>query len=296
MHIHNETAYAFKDNQLVHISNVTRGLRCGCFCVSCGFRLVAKKGPFKAHHFAHNASTNCHDAAETTLHLLAKEIFKDLNNIVLPQYFLSKRKLMKGGVVEYGELVVKGGEVSITNVFIEKPQIGFTPDVTLDCNSKILFVEIAVTHTVDRKKMRCIRKVDIPLIEIRLDIADALLSKLELTNKLRNDLASKHWLFHPKQRNVESKFYKKIRFSMRRAREPAIHNKSKKPTYLPFTIAASHPTLGASNLEMDRMQYEFFLKYNRQPTSIELNNLRYYLYKVNNVEPSYAAVKCKKNF
>lgn len=295
-HLENNTAYAFKHNQLVHISNVTRGLRCGCYCVSCGLPLVAKKGQINAHHFAHIASSNCQSAAETTLHLLSKEIFKELNNIVLPQYYLRKKKVIKTGLIEHEELVVKGGDVSITNVFIEKPQNGFTPDITLICNSKILFVEIAVTHTVDKKKMRCIRKADIPLIEIRLEMADALLSKDELTNKLRSDISSKHWLFHPKQRNVERRFYEKVRSAMRWARKPAIQKKPENPIFSPYTTTSSYPSLAASNLEMDRLQYAFFLKYNRQPTSVELDNFRYNFYKANYNEPSYAAIKGKKNF
>lgn len=297
MHKQNETAYAFKHSQLVHISDVISGLSCGCACVSCGAPLIAKKGLINTHHFAHHSITSCSGAAETALHLLSKELFKEINNIVLPPYFFKKKKILKPGyiVIEHEELVAKGGNVLISEVVIETNQNGFKPDITLTCNSKSLFVEIAVTHTVNRNKMRSIRKCNVPMIEIRLDLADALLSREELGNKLRNDLASKHWLFHPKQRNAERLFYEKVRSAMHRARRPAIQAKPKASYYFPLNADTTSSKLTASNAVMDRLQYEFFLKYNRQPTGSELSNIRFYLYGVKNLGSSYASIKGKRN-
>lgn len=296
MHTQIETAYAFKNNRLVHISDVTSGLNCGCVCVSCEAALVAKKGQINTHHFAHHAATSCAGAAETALHLLSKELFKELNNIVLPPYFISNKKVLKPGyvVIEHKELIAKGGDVLISEVSLEMTQNGFKPDITLTCNSKSLFVEIAVTNTVKRNKMRSIRRCNVPMIEIRLNLTDALLTREELRNKLQNHLASKHWLFHPKQRNAERLFYEKVRSAMRKARQPAMHTKPKQSSYLPLNVDTVYPKTIDSNVVLDRLQYEFFLKYNRQPTDLELSNIRFYLYG-KNFESSYASIKGKRN-
>ena len=304
MHIQHKTAYALKNGQITHISNVSRGLECGCICVACKGQLVAKKGSEKVHHFAHTADPNCLGAAETALHLLSKELFKELNSIVLPQYNFSKERKLKRNyhVITHEEVIVKGGEAEITRALIEQTEVRFKPDITLESNSKKLFVEIAVTHKVDRNKLRHIRKCGLPAIEIHLDLADALLSRDELRNKLQADLASKRWLFHPKQREAERIFFEKIRDAIRKSRAPAISTQRKTPTrsekYIPITNGVS--TKDYSNAKMDRMRYEFFLKFRRQPTIEEESNLQTILYRNRiatvSTEPGYALIKGKREY
>ena len=43
--------YGLKEGKLLHISEVPRGLACGCVCPACGDRLVARQGPLREHHF-----------------------------------------------------------------------------------------------------------------------------------------------------------------------------------------------------------------------------------------------------
>lgn len=302
MHVQHKTAYALKNGQLTHISNVSRGLACGCICVECKGQLIAKKGSEKVHHFAHEADSNCIGAAETALHLLCKELFKELNSIVLPQYNFSKERKLKRNyhVITHEKIVVKGGEASITRTFIEQAEERFKPDITLESNSKKLFVEIAVTHKVDRNKLRHIRKCGFPAIEIHLDLADALLSRDELRNKLQTDLTSKRWLFHPKQREAERIFFGKIRDAIRISRRPAMETQSN--ISISPKVHLAYPNGSAtghySNTELDRMRFEFYLKYKRQATSEEDSNLRAILYgnRVKNESsgPSYASIKGKR--
>ena len=56
---HGKFFYAIKGEKSVHISEVERGLACGCICDECKDRLIAKKGTVKAHHFAHEANHSC---------------------------------------------------------------------------------------------------------------------------------------------------------------------------------------------------------------------------------------------
>jgi len=297
-----KTAYAFKNNQLVHISVVARGLACDCVCVACGRRLIARKGPERIDHFAHAVDTECSGAAETALHLLAKELFKELTSVVLPQYKFEKEKVLKRSYapVRHEQIVANGGEVPISMAFIEQAEDRFTPDITLESNSKRLFIEIAVTHKVDRNKLRHIRKQGLPAIEIYLDLADAILSREELYTKLKNDINSKRWLFHPKQREAERIFIDKVRAAMRNARKPAIKTQrntlTRPQTHIPTPNGARNE--GFSNAQMDRMRYEFFLKFRRQPTDEEAPKLQAILYGNRMAtwsnEPSYASIKGKR--
>lgn len=47
------SGYGIKDGNLVHISDVPRGLACACVCVDCGKPLLARKGNKRREHFAH---------------------------------------------------------------------------------------------------------------------------------------------------------------------------------------------------------------------------------------------------
>jgi len=276
-----KTAYAYRDNQLVHIGEVARGASCNCFCVVCGGQLIAKKGSVRVHHFAHAADTDCQGAAETALHLLAKELICNLPSIRLPQYKFQKEKRLKSGLpIKHEAIVVQGGEALISGAKVEQPAGRVIPDITLESNSKILFVEIAVTHKVDRAKLRHIRKSGIPTIEIHLNLEDATLSREKLSLKLQNDLNSKRWLFHPRQRKAEQEYIEKVRFTLRKSRRPAINLPRNIPTQLQYRVLPCDKAGSdrLSNAKMDRMYYEFFLRFKRQPDFEEELNLEAILY------------------
>lgn len=142
-------------------------MKCDCICVACGAQLIAKKGQQRIEHFAHAVDTNCFGAAETALHLLAKELFEELNSIALPQYKFKKEKIIKRSytLIQHEKIVAKGGEATISKVSIEQSEGRFIPDVTLESKAKKLLVEIAVTHKVDRIKLRHIRKKNFPQLK-----------------------------------------------------------------------------------------------------------------------------------
>lgn len=298
-----KTAYALKNNKLVHIADVLGGLSCGCMCAACGRRLIAKKGNIRTHHFAHEAHADCANAVETTLHLLAKELFEELTTIFLPQYRFNKEKKLKNGFrVSHESFVVAGGEVSISRTFIEQAEDRFIPDITLESNSKKLFIEIAVTHQVNKSKLRHIRRLNIPVIEIKLDHADATLTREALSIKLQTDLESKKWIFHPKQREAERIFIEKVRAAMRNARKPPVNpitNFSRSSSG--HSIYSNKATLVAlTNAQQDRLIYEFFLKFGRQPNADEMPRLQKIISgnTVNSLpqELSYSSIKGKRDY
>lgn len=269
MRKHDQTGYGFKNGQLVHVSEVPRGLACGCICASCHLELIAKKGTKRKHHFAHKINSHCDGGVETTLHLLAKEIFQEINQFTIPAYHFHKEKKIKSGIeISHDKLVVKGGEISIDEAHIECVAQGFTPDIVVTSNRKKLLIEIAVTHLVDRKKMRHIRKYGLPAIEIRLDWNDALLTKSELSKKLRVDVECKHWLFHPSQKEAEAEFFAKLRNAIRAMKKPRLDTPIQSVDRPAKWIPTENAT-GYDWLAFEKAGKEFFRKHGRWPSMDE---------------------------
>src|ERR1043166_7830852 len=77
--------FGVKDNQVIHIDSVQRGLSCNCVCPYCHADLVAKKGEKRVDHFAHvKDSDECGYGNETALHIISKEILMSAQYIMLP--------------------------------------------------------------------------------------------------------------------------------------------------------------------------------------------------------------------
>lgn len=56
-----------KTGNVVDVEGVERGLACQCICPECGLPLVAKKGEFNRHHFAHHDRRECRDALDASV-------------------------------------------------------------------------------------------------------------------------------------------------------------------------------------------------------------------------------------
>ncbi len=263
-----QTGYALKANRLVHVSDVPRGQLCGCTCVSCHLDLIAKKGAKRRHHFAHKSNSLCDGGIETALHLLAKEIFQQIDQFSIPTYnFHMERKTKSGINIIHDQLVAKGGDVSVDEVSIECAVSGFVPDIVIASRDRKLLIEVAVTHQVDKSKMSQIRKYGFPAIEIRLPKSDALLTRAELEEKLRFDVDCKHWLFHPLQKDAEAQFFAKFRSAIRDNRkESSISptDANKRPKWIPAIGSTEN-----DRVAFDKAGSEFFRKHDRWPSMDE---------------------------
>ncbi len=80
--------YGLSKAGLKHISDVPNGLKCDCVCPNkeCGKPLIARNrsSEHKEIHFAHAPGADCGKAYESAIHLLAKEVFKELMEIRTP--------------------------------------------------------------------------------------------------------------------------------------------------------------------------------------------------------------------
>lgn len=174
--------YAFKDGRLVDIDEVPNGSRCGCVCPKCGEKLVARNGGTRMqHHFAHVADSTCVGSAETTLHLLAKDVLLKTRRLMLPDYFG-----YKGVVIDFDEIIVEEWQ--------EDSRL--RPDCIGVKNGHRLWIEIKVNHAVDDDKLRYIREHKQGCVEIDFSsYVDKGYSREDIRQILTYDKSGKEWLY-----------------------------------------------------------------------------------------------------
>jgi hypothetical protein len=145
---------------IVHISEARSGLACGCTCPACGARLVARRGPIRAHHFGHYEAAACRHAAETALHGFAKHVLLTHRRLLLPAAVAATETRQ----VE----VAPAREVALDDTALERRLGDVVPDVIVTVRGRALLVEIAVTHFCRPAKLARIRALGLPAIEVDL--------------------------------------------------------------------------------------------------------------------------------
>ena len=87
-----------EDNEIRRISEVESGLACNCYCLACEENLVAKKGDIKAHHFSHQANSQCSSKTNQEynreiIKLIAKKAVSKAEKIRMPNYKFTRTEL-----------------------------------------------------------------------------------------------------------------------------------------------------------------------------------------------------------
>ncbi|MCM1314522.1 MAG: hypothetical protein NC244_04030 [Alistipes senegalensis] len=192
------STYALRNNELVYIEDVESGLSCNYVCPACKGKLIARKGNKNSHHFAHQ-SADCGKGYETALHLLAKEILSEANEITTPPVYIETDSHYPN-IKLFPELKIK-----IDHVELEKKIDNIIPDIILTSGNRQLIIEIKVTHKVDDKKLEKIRNTGISAIEIDLSKYDRIISKSELKEFLikKRYRYTKKWLYN----RLQEKYY-----------------------------------------------------------------------------------------
>ena len=193
--------YAIKDGNLTHISEVERGLKCGCVCPACHEVLIARKGKKMMHHFAHKSTENCAYGYETSLHLAAKEILAGTKKIIIPgtyvKFYSHKQTIC----------LSKSTEVTIEKVQLEHRFRNVIPDVIIYVDGKPLFIEIFVTHPIDDEKLDKLKELGISTIEIDLSSIDHSVTTEELSDILLKDNELKYWKYNALSDDYKKRFY-----------------------------------------------------------------------------------------
>ncbi|SIT17477.1 competence protein CoiA family protein [Belliella pelovolcani] len=192
--------FGLKNNELVTIDDVEGGLACDCICPNCNKQLIARKGELKEHHFAHYKSDDCNYGTETAIHLLAKEVIAKASHFTTPQLLLNDK---------YYEIF---DEISIPidQVWVEKHQKHFIPDIIIESGGKKLYIEIIVTNNVSWQKMQLIRDRNLPFIAFNaLRIKNYLRRNFKdlgndenFIKELVEGTRHKYWLHNPKREKI----------------------------------------------------------------------------------------------
>ena len=197
--------FALRNNQIITIAEAARGLNCNSTCLACGSRLVAKKGERQAHHFAHYKGHACQHGLETALHRRIKALFEQRRSLNLPPIHLHRQKAayLPAQRFQY-------------NMVEEEPYIGqLQPDLLLRSGSKVLLLEIAVTHQSPPKKLVKLRRLGYAALEIdALALYEAHCKQpgppdiQGFERSLFQGLQGKKWLFNPQQQKAEYRLRK----------------------------------------------------------------------------------------
>ncbi len=189
--------YGIKSGELVHISEVESGLACSCICVSCHETLVAKKGMKRENHFAHASGHSCEFAAETALHLAAKEVLNKHRKIMLPPAWIEFD-------TNRGRYQISDAKsVTIDSLKIETKIDTLIPDLIATVNGRDLLIEIFVTHAIDEEKTAKIEQLGISTIEIDLSKAPRDMSMESLKEVIIDKIENKRWIYNAR---VKSEF------------------------------------------------------------------------------------------
>ena len=178
-----------QNEMLVHISEVRRGLKCGCICPGCGEKMIARKGEKKTHHFSHQ-STECAYGLETTLHMMAKAILEQEKRVLLPKTVIPFHRYQGSPVISEAVMV------EFDDVVLEKRLTDIIPDVLIKAREKTLFIEIRVSHKIDEEKQKKIKDAGISTLEIDLSKIDRMVSYEELRQILLEETECKHWIYN----------------------------------------------------------------------------------------------------
>jgi hypothetical protein len=186
-----DLVYAVNENgKVVHVSEVMSGLACGCRCPACGMPVVAKKGTEVTHHFAHEADSSCHGAAETALHRLAKEVIEQELKLWLPDVTARYRK-------ETRQLYL-AGDLNFTRAKSEPRHLHeIVPDLLIERGDRKLLVEIWVTHPCDEAKRKELMQKGIATLEIDQSKFSRNASREEVSKAVLKE-ANRRWVYHPK--------------------------------------------------------------------------------------------------
>lgn len=161
-------------------------------------------GDIRRHYFAHHEGGDCTQAAETGIHLRAKEIIRERQGLCLPEERVTVTRTYQDQQVSATAVVVKAGTpVQFNSVAVEQPEAGFQPDVTGYSKERKLFIEIRVTHAVDKHKQKKIAASGISCVEIDLSGIHRFATPDEIEAAI-NSTEKSAWVFHA-QRQRKSK-------------------------------------------------------------------------------------------
>ena len=148
-------SYGLRDGIFVSANDVQRGLACGCICPACRCALVAKKGSYRAAHFAHFDREDCGGWLETVVHQRAKALLVEEKKLMLPPVYRVP-----------GKCIFPWRLVTFEKIDVEVTLGNGRADAIGIINGKPLAIEIAVSHKISEKRIFEYRELGHAAVEI----------------------------------------------------------------------------------------------------------------------------------
>jgi hypothetical protein len=228
------------DGEVIHISQATRGLACGCECPAnnCRRRLIAHKPESNiAHHFAHAPLTpaelsagiapNCQYGAMTALHAYAEKFLNETKRLVLPP--------VEARVGERSQTLRGAKEFTFDSAKLETMDGETIPDVTLIKSGHRMHVEIFVTHRCGPEKRGKIAAANISAMEIDLSGLPRDVT-FELLHREIQETAPRQWIYNKREEELRKTLEVKAKADAERLER----QQQRKIADLKAAYAASH--------------------------------------------------------
>ncbi len=196
-----QVPFGLRNGRLFEPLQVERGKGCGCTCPGCGAALIAKHAPAGkvSPHFAHAYGEGCSTGLESALHLAAKQLIADRNELYLPPLEPSVVKEgFDGRSVERKKLLRPGGLVPLSSVRLEIGLGDIRPDLIVAAPDLEVLVEVARTSFVTPEKLVKIKTYGKPAVEFDISKLHHLGFK-DLETVLFTPSPSVKWVWHPEE-------------------------------------------------------------------------------------------------
>lgn len=191
-----QLAWAIQGDQIKHVDEVENGIKCDCICPQCGDKLIARNmGQIKSSHFSHTSDTFCEGAAETALHLAAKDIILSSSEILTPAFDfkpdvlneLSDRRKMDFGEVSNRRFSYEESkdEITVRN---------FRPDIEIKKGRIKIYIEITVTNKTKKSKIVDFQKNGDLFFEIDLEKVTEDHTRDDLIDIVLFEKSNRRWL------------------------------------------------------------------------------------------------------
>ena len=202
-----------EDQQLVDVSEVERGVKCGCICPSCSTPLLARQGEINEWHFAHaskgvseSTKSECEYSFWVSVTLMAKQVISTANSINLPSLtmFFADGKEVNVAKEKIATIDIIGLEKHISEVYA---------DAVLSVGKYLIAVIFTAPHKIaDVYTPHGEQSENIGVLEISLAKANEWLFGDKINGEyskriyhhIINDAANKRWLHHPRVKIIEN--------------------------------------------------------------------------------------------
>ena len=218
---------------IVSVMDVENGLACNCTCPACKARLIAKQSDAgRAWHFAHYSTVACKGGYESAMHLAVKKVIEDEKRLMLPacsvlryhedavDYSFPQKDLCIGPYKyttataeelenmsqdindDIGCCHLPSKLIAFDSVIAEQNEGNIRPDLIGIVGGKRIYIEVAVTHFIDREKLLKIRERNVPTIEITVDPTALQIDWQVLRQIVVDNTEGKAWKHNPRAEQI----------------------------------------------------------------------------------------------